>query len=46
MLTPPSPNFPEVPQTEETPGTDPDRVPRKDPEPDFAEPVRSVVKGI
>ena len=42
MLTPPSPSFPEVPRTEELPGTDPDRVPRKEPEPDFGEPERSV----
>ena len=42
MLTPPSPSFPEVPRTEELPDTDPDRVPRKEPEPDFGEPERSV----
>ena len=41
MLTPPSPSFPEVPLTDDPPGRDPDRVPRKEPEPDFGEPERS-----
>lgn len=38
MLTPPIPPFPEDPRTDDPPGTDPDRVPRKEPEPDFGEP--------
>ena len=40
MLTPPSPPFQDVPRTDEPPGSDPDRVPRKEPEPDVGEPVR------
>ena len=42
MLTPPSPPFPEVPRADDPPGSDPDRVPRKEPEPDFGEPERSL----
>ena len=42
MLTPPSPHFPEVPQTDDPPGSDPDREPRKEPEPDVGEPLRSL----
>ena len=41
MLTPPSPPFPEVPLTDDPPASAPDRVPRKEPEPDFGEPERS-----
>ena len=41
MLTPPSPPFPEVQRTDDLPGSDPDRVPRKEPEPDFGEPERN-----
>jgi hypothetical protein len=41
MLTPPSPPFPEVPLTDDPLGSDPDRVPREEPEPDFGEPERS-----
>ena len=40
MLTPPSPPFPDVPLTDDPPGSDPDYVPRKEPEPDFGEPER------
>ena len=40
MLTPPSPPFPEIPRTDEPPGSDPDRAPCKEPEPDFREPER------
>ena len=42
MLTPHSPPCPEVPQTDDPPGSDPDRAPRKEPEPDFGEPERSL----
>ena len=44
MLIPPSPPFPEVPLTDDPPGRNPDRVPRKEPEPDFAESVRSYAR--
>jgi hypothetical protein len=44
MLTPPSPPFPEVPRTDDPPGSDPGRVPRKEPEPDFGEPERSLTR--
>ena len=40
MLTPPSPPCPEVPRTDDPPGSDPDREPRKEPEPDFGDPER------
>ena len=42
MLTPPSPHFPEVPRTDDLPGNDPEREPRKEPEPDVGEPQRSL----
>ena len=38
MLTPRSPPCPELPRTNNPPGSDPDRAPRKEPEPDFGEP--------
>ena len=37
MLTPPSPPCPDVPRTEDPPGSEPGRAPRKEPEPDFGE---------
>ena len=40
MLTPHSPPCPEFPRTDNPPGSDPDRSPRKEPEPDFGEPER------
>ena len=40
MLTPHPPPCPQVPRTDEPPPSDPDRAPRKEPEPDFGEPER------
>jgi hypothetical protein len=40
MLTPPSPPCPEVHRTDDQPGSDPDRAPRKEPELDFGDPER------
>ena len=42
MLTPPSPRFPDIPVTDDPPGSNPDREPRKEPEPDSREPERSL----
>jgi hypothetical protein len=42
MLTPPSPQFPKLPRTDDPPGNDPEREPRREPEPDVGEPERSL----
>jgi hypothetical protein len=43
MLTPPSPQFPRIPRTDDPPGNDPAREPRREPEPDVGEPQRSLL---
>lgn len=42
MLTPSSPPCPGVPRTDDSPAGDPDRAPRKEPEPDSGEPERGL----